>query len=76
MIKSNMQVAGGISTLPAGNISQNVKLDYPSPSIGEKCVRKVLVEEEEGGGGCLVCSILKLLFQLTKVEAAAKIQRC
>lgn len=54
MIKSNTQVAGGISTLPAGNISQNVKLDYPSPSIGEKCVRKALVEEEEGGGGYLL----------------------
>lgn len=54
MIKSNMQVAGGISTLPAGNISQNVKLDYPALSIGEKCVRKVLGEEEEGGGECLL----------------------
>lgn len=54
MIKSNTQVAGGISTVPAGNLSQNVKLDYLSPSIGEKCVRKALAEEEEGGGECLL----------------------
>lgn len=45
-----MQVAGGISTVSAGNISPNVKLDYSVLSIREKCVRKGPGEEAEGGG--------------------------
>lgn len=57
MIKSSVQVAGGISTVPAGNISQNVKSDYSVLSIGEKCVKKGLGEEEEDA-----FSIFKLIF--------------
>lgn len=41
-----MQVAGGISTVPAGNISQNVKLDYSALSISEK-----MCEKGTGGRG-------------------------
>jgi len=56
-----MQVAGGISTVPAGNISQNVKLDYSALSIREKCVRKGLGEEQEGGGACFLYFKINIL---------------
>ena len=56
-----MQVAGGISTVPAGNISPNVKLDYSALSIREICVRKGLGEEEEGGRECFLYFKISIL---------------
>lgn len=56
-----MQVAGGISTVPAGNISQNVKLDYLVLSVREICVRKGVGKEEEGGGECFLYFKINIL---------------
>lgn len=56
-----MQVAGGISTVPAGNISQNVKLDYLFFSTREKCVRKGLGGKEEGGRECVLYFKINIL---------------